>query len=286
MTHLDADIRIVTRIITETFKGIKTTRWMNLVIIMTMAAILSIFGCLFRTSLVISGFVEHLGDSMEISIYLKPGYNIEKTKLELLKSGNISSIKVISKEKAWEQMKQEMSVPDIKNPLPDTLRLRIKDNKKLDAVIKQAKTMHSVESIQYAKDIIEKIIRVGNVTNIVTAIVLLVLGGLTFSIINNTIYLVIQSKSEEIEIMRMMGIGNWSIKAPYILQGAFYGFCGALFAMLPLRILESYLISFTEFFNMGDMPGFFNLVITTLMVMGISVGSVGSYISVKKYLKI
>ncbi len=148
------------------------------------------------------------------------------------------------------------------------------------------KKMPSVESVQYAKDIADKIIKIGNVTNIATFVVLIVLGGLTLSIINNTIHLVIQARSEEIEIMRMMGVGNWYIRAPYLLQGSFYGFCGALISIIPLRILENYLITFTQFFNMGEPPVFSNIVVAVLMMMGIFVGSLGSYISVRKYLRI
>ena len=286
MSHLNADIRIIKRVISETFKGIQRTRWMNLIIITTMAAILSIFGCLFRTSLVISDFVDHLGDSLEISVYLKPGYGIEKTKAQMLKIENIKEIKVIPKEQAWEKLKQEMDVPDIKNPLPDTLRLRVKNQDEIEYVIKEVKKIPSVESIQYARDIVEKIIKIGDMTNIATIVVLVVLGSLTLSIINNTIHLVIQSRSEEIEIMRMMGVGNWYIRAPYILQGAFYGLCGALISIIPLRILENYIISMNQFLNMEEPLVFTNIVVVVLMMMGIFVGSLGSFISVRKYLRI
>lgn len=286
MNHLDADIRIIKRVIGETFKGLKRTRWMNLIIITTMAAILSIFGCLFRTSLAISEFVGHLGDSLEVSVYLKQGYTPEEVKPDIYKIGNISEIKIIPRQQAWEELKKEMDVPDIKNPLPDTLRLRVKNQQAIDSVIAKVKSLHSVESIQYSKDIADKIVKVGNVTNVVTVVVLLVLGSLTLSIINNTIHLVIQSRSEEIEIMRMMGVGNWYIRSPYLLQGAFYGFCGALISLIPLRVLENYIISMFDFFNIGDMPAFTNLVCAVLMSMGIFVGSLGSFISVRKYLRI
>ena len=286
MNHFDADIRIIKRIISETFKGIERTRWMNLIIITTMAAILSIFGCLFRTSIAISDFVSHLGDSLEVSVYLKPGADLNKTKSNILKIGNIKEIKVISKEEAWDDLKKEMDVPEIKNPLPDTLRLKVKNQTEIEYLIKNLKNMQSVEGVQYARDIVEKIIKVGNMTDIATFVVLIVLGGLTLSIINNTIHLVIQSRSEEIEIMRMMGVGNWYIRAPYILQGAFYGFFGAILSMIPLRILETYIISMTQFFNMGEPPVFTNLVVVVLMTMGIFVGSLGSFISVRKYLRI
>ncbi|MEI8390639.1 MAG: permease-like cell division protein FtsX [bacterium] len=286
MSHFNADIRIIKRVVSETFKGIQRTRWMNLIIITTMAAILSIFGCLFRTSLAISDFVEHLGDSLEVSVYLKQGYNTETAKTEIFKIGNIKEIKVIPREQAWEKLKQEMDVPDIKNPLPDTLRLKVKNQAEIEYVVTKVKNMPFVESIQYARDIVEKIIKVGDMTSLATFVVLLVLGGLTLSIINNTIHLVIQSRSEEIEIMRMMGVGNWYIRAPYILQGSFYGFCGAIISIIPLRILENYILSMIQFFNMGEPPIFTNLVVVVLMTMGIFVGSLGSFISVRKYLRI
>ena len=286
MSHFNADIRIIKRVVSETFKGIQRTRWMNLIIITTMAAILSIFGCLFRTSLAISDFVEHLGDSLEVSVYLKQGYNTETVKTEIFKIGNIKEIKVIPREQAWEKLKQEMDVPDIKNPLPDTLRLKVKNQAEIEYVVTKVKNMPFVESIQYARDIVEKIIKVGDMTSLATFVVLLVLGGLTLSIINNTIHLVIQSRSEEIEIMRMMGVGNWYIRAPYILQGSFYGFCGAIISIIPLRILENYILSMIQFFNMGELPIFTNLVVVVLMTMGIFVGSLGSFISVRKYLRI
>ena len=286
MSHFNADIRIIKRVVSETFKGIQRTRWMNLVIITTMAAILSIFGCLFRTSLAISDFVEHLGDSLEVSVYLKQGYNTETAKTEIFKIGNIKEIKVISREQAWEKLKHEMDVPDIKKPLPDTLRLKVKNQAEIEYVVTKVKNMPFVESIQYARDIVEKIIKVGDMTSLATFVVLLVLGGLTLSIINNTIHLVIQSRSEEIEIMRMMGVGNWYIRAPYILQGSFYGFCGAIISIIPLRVLENYILSMIQFFNMGELPIFTNLVVVVLMTMGIFVGSLGSFISVRKYLRI
>jgi cell division transport system permease protein len=105
-------------------------------------------------------------------------------------------------------------------------------------------------------------------------------------IISNTIQLVIQSRKQEIEIMRMMGVNNWYIKAPYILQGAFYGFAGAVLSIIPLNILQYYLDKAHRFFNIPIPIMATNLVILCLLIMGITFGAGGSVISVKKYLKV
>ena len=62
------ELRIVYRIGLETIYGIKRTGWINIAIITTMAAILTIFGSLFRTTLSITSFVQELGNVLEISV--------------------------------------------------------------------------------------------------------------------------------------------------------------------------------------------------------------------------
>ncbi|MBQ2644606.1 hypothetical protein IJG14_03425, partial [bacterium] len=55
------ELRITARIIMETLKGICRTGWINIAIITTMAAILTIFGTLFRTTLSLTEFVKQFG---------------------------------------------------------------------------------------------------------------------------------------------------------------------------------------------------------------------------------
>ena len=60
------ELRIVYRIALETIYGIKRTGWINLAIITTMAAILTIFGSLFRFTISLNSFVHELGNALEI----------------------------------------------------------------------------------------------------------------------------------------------------------------------------------------------------------------------------
>ena len=75
------ELRILYRLSMETFNDIKRTGIVNLVIITTMAAILTIFGAFFRSAMSISAFAHELGNVLEISVYLKSNTdpNIVKT---------------------------------------------------------------------------------------------------------------------------------------------------------------------------------------------------------------
>ncbi|OGH96645.1 MAG: hypothetical protein A2104_05385 [Candidatus Melainabacteria bacterium GWF2_32_7] len=280
------ELRIIFRIIIETFRGLSRTGLMNLVIIGTMAAILSIFGCMFKTSLGISSFIQVLGSALEISVYLKPNSNPEIISQEVFKINNVKNVKIITKDKAWEDLKSQMDVPDISNPLPDTLHVKVAKQDKVDNIVNQIKQVKGVEGVQYAQQLAVKLQKVNDITNIATFIVLIFLGGLTLFIISNTIHLVIQARKQEIEIMRMMGVSNWYIRAPYILQGALYGFMGAVISIIPLNILQSYLDKFFNFFQVSVSDVSSNMVTLSVLMMGIIVGAGGSIISIRKYLRV
>lgn len=282
------EFRIINRLIGETLKGLGRTGLMNIIIIGTMAAILSIFGCLFHASLGISNFVDSLGAEMQISAYLKDKVSPQTVSKNIIDQiAYIKEIKIIPKEKAWDDLKKQMDVPAITNPLPDTLRIKVTDNKHIDMVVNRIRQMRGVESIQYAQQLAKKIQTIADITKAAAIVILVCLGSLTLFIISNTIQLVIQARKQEIEILRMMGVSNWYIKSPYILQGAFYGLSGALLSLIPLYIAQNYLNKFFDFFQVGITNNVnIHTVVLTLLMMGVLVGASGSIISVRKYLKV
>ena len=118
------ELRILYRLGMETFYDIKRTGIVNLVIITTMAAILTIFGAFFRSAMSISSFAHELGNVLEISVYLKNGTDTNVAKNRIKEFEHVESVKIIPKDVSWTNLKREMSLPDISNPLPDTLQDR------------------------------------------------------------------------------------------------------------------------------------------------------------------
>ena len=109
---------------------------------------------------------------------------------------------------------------------------------------------------------------------------------LTIIIINCTIQLVIQSRKDEIEIMRLMGVSNWYIKIPLILQGAIYGFLGAIISLIPLNTVQNALLKLHNFLNVASSDFAMNIVVFCLFVMAIFFSAGGSMLSIKKHLQV
>ena len=280
------DVRILYRMLIETFKGIQQTGLINIAIITTMAAILTIFGALFRSSLSLQSIVNELGGTLQISAYLSDSANSDAVISRIKKIEHVKEVKFISKQKAWAELKNEIDVPDVENPLPDTLHVKVDMVDNLDDVLVRVKHVDGVSDTGYEKDWVKKFQTLNKVSHTVTFLVVIIACLLTITIINNTIQLVIQSRKEEIEIMRLMGVSNWYIKFPLVLQGAIYGFLGAIIAIFPINIVQNYLYKVHEFFMI---PSFFfaqQIVILSVLAVGVLFSAGGSLMCIKKHLKV
>lgn len=279
-------LRILYRLTKETVHDVHRTGIVNLVIITTMAAILTIFGSFFRSALSISSFAHELGNVLEISVYLKENSDANIVKNRVKEFEHVEKVTVIPKSTSWTNLKREMELPDIENPLPDTLHVKVDKPENIEEVFKNVKQLKSVEDVSYAQDLAKKIEALNHIVNMITVFVVIIMAILTITIINNTIQLVIQSRKDEIEIMRLMGVSNWYIRFPLIMQGAFYGFSGALIAVLPLEVVQNGLEHMHKFFMVPTPLYAQNVVITVMFAMAILFGAGGSFLCIKKHLQV
>ncbi len=280
------ELRIAYRIVMESVNDIKRTGIINLVIITTMAAILTLFGVLFRFTLSLSTFANELGNVLEISVYLKSGTSPSIVKDRIKEIKHVKTVTLKTKEESWNSLKQELGLHDVSNPLPDTLRVQVDKPANITEVFNQIKPIAGVEDMGYAKELAKKMQVLTNVVNTTMIFVIIISAALTITIINNTIQLVIQSRKDEIEIMRLMGVSNWYIKTPLIMQGAFYGFVSSVIAVFPLNWIQGLLINVHKFFLIPNPVYAQNIVIITLLIIGTAFGAIGSFLSIKKHLQV
>ena len=280
------DIRLVYRITMEAVNDIKRTGFMNIVIITTMAAILSIFGTLFRSTLSMAQFAHELGSILEISAYLKPNAPAKAVADQFAHIDHVVSVRLHSKEEGWRDLRKMIDLPNISNPLPDTLRVKVDNIDNIDGIISKVKSNNYVESTNYPETLAKRLQLIIHIVNTTTIVITLIVAMLTITIINNTIQLVIQSRKDEIEIMRLMGVSNWYIRIPFVLQGAFYGLSGALISLIPLHFVQTLLGKVNSFFLIPHPLLAEGMVILTLIFVGTMFGALGSLLSIKKHLKV
>lgn len=151
------ELRILYRLTKQTIHDVHRTGIVNLVIITTMAAILTIFGAFFRSALSISSFAHELGNVLEISVYLKENSDANVVKNRIKEFQHVENVTIIPKASSWANLKREMDLPDIENPLPDTLHVKVDKPENIEEVFKNVKQLKSVEDMSYAQDLAKKL---------------------------------------------------------------------------------------------------------------------------------
>ena len=265
-------------------------------------------------SLVLSYNVENFSESIRkdvtVVMFLK-GNNTkedkEKIKKELESVENIedSTIEFKSKVESADELKEGNSIfaPTVDswteetNPLLDSYMFKVKEIEKIDDTIKEVKklafTKDKINNINYGEEIVQQLIVVFNVVEKVCIVAVAALVLVTAFLITNTIKLAIYSRKREVEIMRLVGASNISIKIPFIIEGLFIGIIGSI---LPIVLIIFGYTSLYKFFD-GELFGsslaslvtplpFVYYVSAILLGIGIIVGMIGSYSAVRKYLKI
>ncbi len=288
MDNVASEFRIGGRIFHETFGGMKRTGWMNLIIIVTMASILSIFGTLSAFVLETQTFIENIGSSLKISVYAKDSTDVAHMQAAILELPTVKGVELVTRDQAWADMKKDLPVSELitSNPLPNTFHVQVRQQSEIRPTVDRLKSMPGVEAVNYARSVLEKLQGLSRITSLVGLVVSVFLGTLTFFIISNTIHLLIEARGREIEIMRMMGVGNWYIRLPFLLQGAAYGLAGAIIAYIPLSLVENYMNQLFEYFQFTTSNYSIGVVFLILLLMGIIVGAGGAATSTRKYLKI
>ena len=259
-------------------------------------------------SIVLSYNVENMTDSIKkdvtMVVFLKSDTTEDEVKdiqKKITNMGNIEEIKFKSKKEYAEETKERDEVfsfivdnwTDETNPLLDSFLIKVKEVEEIKNTASSIKKIDKVELVNYGEDMVDQLITVFDVIRKVSigAVVALIL--VTAFLIANTIKLAIFSRKTEIEIMRLVGASNISIKIPFIIEGSFIGILGSI---IPIILMIYGYTSLYNYFD-GKLFGsslamliepyqFIYLSSLLLLGIGIVVGMFGSYSAVKKYLKI
>ena len=235
-------VRMAYRMLYETFQDLWRGGWSNWVVISILTSVLAIFGFVLQVSFGLNLIGQKLTDQLEFSIYLSDNVSVRDFAVIVGKMPYVKRVEVIDKEVAWDEFKRNFTIAeDIQNPLPDTVHVRVAGPEYLKSTITSVRNLPGVIDINYAPGVLGFINKLKALFQVVGITITLLLGFVTIVITGNTIQLVIHSRHNEIEVLRLMGVYDWYIKGPLILQGIFYAVVSATLAIIPLYVLQTFL---------------------------------------------
>ena len=250
----------------------------------------------------VENFMETIKKDVTMVIFLDSNTTEDQRKAVesgIKSTGNVEKLTYKSKEDyAKEFAKENETLKTIiegwtneTNPLLDSFELKVKDIENIKDTATTIKKLKHVNSVKYSEDTVEQLATMFSAIEKGCIIAVIALILVTAFLIANTIKLAIYSRKREIEIMRLVGASNISIKVPFIIEGLFLGVIGSI---IPIILTIYGYISIYDFFG-GKISTFAKLISPTpfvylssvlLLIIGILVGMFGSYQAVKKYLKV
>ncbi|MFA6963378.1 MAG: permease-like cell division protein FtsX [Patescibacteria group bacterium] len=295
------------RILRTSAVSLWRNRWLSLgaVLIMVMTLFSISF---FTTLLVVSGkMTVLLREKVDIAVYFNDDaskdqvYSIQNT---LLGRDDIKSVDYISKEKALERWQERnKSNENVKNiitadynPLPRSLEIKTDKTEDLEKVydfVNSAEFKPLIKEISYQKNkvLINRLIKATTFIKYIGWAESSIFILISILIIYNTIRLTIYARSQEIEIMKLVGASDWYVQGPFIVEGIAYGLVASIISTLILWVIyhfslpsvEGYLgVTLASSIYSGVNIG---MIFLFQIIIGLALGTGCSMLAVKKYLK-
>ena len=276
-------------------------RFLNAITIITIAVsilIVSAFSLFFVNA---NEIINSWKKGIRIMAYLEPGVpevNIPELKQKIKRINGIQDVRFIPKSKALQLLKKQMKrqsslFENLKeNPLPDAFEIRLiassQNQDKVEIIATRLESFPQVDEVEYGKRWLGRFTNFFNLFRLTGY----AMGGLFFMaavlIVANTIRLMLYSRREEVEIMRLVGATDRFIKAPFYIQGLIQGTFGGIIGITILFITFMFISSSVD---QGFSPGLFTIKFLSpgaffgIILCSMFVGWIGCYISLKQFLK-
>ena len=281
--------------------------------IVTIFLSLFIIGLFVLGSAMITNLVGNVEDRVTIQAFLSDDAKQEDVDALMAKIeswDNVESVRYKSKDEALEEYKETMSnrnaadavaALDGENPVPASLVIKLDDPQQVEAtankLIEDADFIAVADdpedvgaSVQYGRETVERLFSVTNYIRIGAIVLVALLTFVAFVFINNTIRLAISARRREIAIERLVGASNGFIRGPFVAEGMLEALIGSICAVAALHFGMGALVPRLE--NSLQFLSFTlsqRIVLETyagLVAIGLILGTFGSIIAMRRYLKV
>ena len=303
-------------------KNIWRNKMFSLASIATMSACIFLFGLFFSILVNFQYIIKSAEEGVAITVLFNEDATEEQKKEigeQLESRDDVSEVKYVSADDAWAEFQKEYfgDNPELAegfkddNPLAgsDNYEVYMKtvkgDNKDLIAkskslsatqqdLVKFAQSLDGVRQVNKSDVVANTLSSVNMLVAYVSIAIIAILLGVSIFLISNTVTTGITVRKEEIAIMKYIGAKDFVVRSPFVIEGLIIGLFGAVIPLALLYFLYDKAIVYImeKFSILKNIITFLpvgNVYIYLLpigLAMGIGIGFLGSYFTVRKHLRV
>ena len=293
-------IRNLFRHIGESLKSLKRNGWMTLASVSAVTITLVLVGLFLALILNVTKLAKDVESAVDVSIFVEIGSDqkeLDALKTELEALPNVTKVEFSNKEDQYKRLVEKFGenfklFEDDENPFYDVFIVSAKTPDDIKVINEKARSIKNVARAEYGGGSADKIFKLADGVKKWGFIAAGLLLFVAIFLISNTIRITIISRKREIQIMRLVGAKNSFIRWPFFLEGAWIGMLGSIVPVLLMSFgyTQVYLLLSRNLITFGYTllaPNDVLLTVNTVMiVIGVLIGSLGSTLSMSRFLKV
>lgn len=289
--------------IRQAFSNLRLNRFLSFAAVSVMTICMLLTCTLALLALSIDNELRTLQEQNEIDVFIDSSVSqadaiaMEQTLLDM---DNVASATFVSKEQALEEYRDRLGEDgdiltegweaDEENPMRDSYIIHVKDIRRLEQTSQQLSELPGVANVQASSEVARLLIRLRDTFRTTAMVMVAALGFVSLFIISNVVKLGMIARREEIAIQKMVGATNHFVRMPFVIEGFVIGCFGGVIAF-PLQWLlydklSDSVGSMISGFAMLDFMQIWPWVLALFLVSGIVVGVIGSWFTIRRFLKV
>lgn len=291
--------RTVRKHFADSFKNLGRNQWMMLASVSAVTVTLLLVGVFLVIMLNLNQLATNIEEDVEIKVTVDLAANEEAVanlEKEIRKTPGVLDVQFSSNTEELNNMIEgvgdEFGLFKQDNPLRHAFYVKAEEPQQTATIAQKIEALDYTYEVHYGKGKVEKLFNVLNTSrNVGLVLVIALLLTATF-LISNTIRITIVARRREIEIMKLVGATNNFVRLPFLFEGMWLGLLGSILPILILAISYFNLYKLLEpklegelFQLLGTSP--FIIQLSALLVfMGVFIGVIGSFLSIRRFLKV
>ncbi|MBQ8030193.1 MAG: permease-like cell division protein FtsX [Butyrivibrio sp.] len=285
------------------FKNLGRNKWYTLASIATITACLFLFGLFYAIIANFQNVVKTAEEGVSVTVFFNEGTSEDEilvVKSDLEKRPEVREITYVSADEAWEGFKEEYlgEYADgfTENPLAESANLQIYLN---DVSMQQALVTY-IESISVVREVNRSEVTATTLSGL-NLLIAYVSGGIivllllvSVFLISNTVTMGISVRKDEINIMKYIGATDFFVRAPFVVEGILIGLIGSIIPLVIIYFVYTHVITYvasrftmlSSLLNFLPVETIYNKLIPVSLLIGIGIGFLGSFITVRKHLHV
>ncbi|MCI7131786.1 MAG: permease-like cell division protein FtsX [Lachnospiraceae bacterium] len=293
--------------IKQGIKNIWRNKMFSLASIATMAACIFLFGLFFAIVTNFQSMVKEAEEGVAVTVL----FDDDITPQQIAEIGDkikdrpeVSAYNFKSAADAWAEFSQIYFEGNEElaegfgddNPLQksESYEIYLNDVSMQDTLVSYLENLDGVREVRRSEIVANTLSDFNRLIGYVSAGIILILLCVAVFLISNTVTVGIAVRKEEIGIMKLIGATDFFVRAPFVVEGILIGLIGSALPLALLYVMYSRLIVYImEKFNfLSSLMNFLpvRVVFRTLtpiaLLLGVGIGFIGSFTTIRKHLKV